>query len=274
VTTDAGIDEQAAAGSAVVPEESSSGRGWLTPLAAAIQFLTVVPPLVRRPFTPAELGRAVGYFPLVGLLIGAGLAGLDIALRRVFPVEVASVGLLAAWIVATGALHLDGYLDACDALWGGRTPDDRLRILRDERVGAYAVAGGVVLLLMKYATLSKIHERAAALLLAPMLGRWAISMGVLAYPYRRAEGLGRAMKDHAGWPQGVLSTFIALGGATAIGGASGLLAAGAAIFAGFFVARWAIGRIQGLTGDIYGAICELAETAVLLTWIACRTGSN
>ncbi|MHB1559445.1 MAG: hypothetical protein ACYC61_18510, partial [Isosphaeraceae bacterium] len=83
MTTDAGIDEQAPAGSAVAREGPSLGRGWLTPLAAAIQFLTVVPPMVRRCFTPDELGRAVGYFPLVGLLLGAGLAGLDLAMRRV-----------------------------------------------------------------------------------------------------------------------------------------------------------------------------------------------
>lgn len=271
MTTDAGIDKQAPAGSAIDREGPLPGRGWLTPLAAAIQFSTVAPPMVRRCFTPGELGRAVGYFPLVGLLLGAGLAGLDLAMRRVFPAEVASAVLLAAWIVATGALHLDGYLDTCDALFGGRTPDDRLRILRDERVGAYAVAGGVVLLLLKYASLAKIHRRAAALLLAPMLGRWAMSMAVLAFPYRRAEGLGRTMKDHTGWRQGVLATVIALGAATAIGGPGGLASAGFAVLVGLAVGRWAIGRIQGLTGDVYGAICELAETAVLLVLVAIET---
>jgi adenosylcobinamide-GDP ribazoletransferase len=190
---------------------------------AAVQFLTIVPPLVRRSFAPMELGRAVGYFPLVGLLIGGFVIGLNRLLALFLPSNVTAALVLTGWILCTGALHLDGFLDSCDGLFGGRTPEDRLRILRDERVGAFAVIGGVLLLLVKYQALTAIPYRSAALCLAPILGRWGMAVTVVAFPYARAEGLGRAMKDHAGSRQALLASAIAIAAAWFTAGWLGLV---------------------------------------------------
>ena len=133
---------------------------------AAVQFLTLVPPIVRRPFTPVEMGWAVGCFPLVGLLLGGLLAGLDWALVHIFPSGISAVLVIAAWVIVTGALHLDGFLDACDGLFGGYTPVSRLHIMHDERVGAFGLAGGVLLLLIKVASLATASHRTVALLVA------------------------------------------------------------------------------------------------------------
>ena len=168
---------------------------------AAVQFLTVFPPLVRRPLTAEELGRSVGWFPLVGALIGGDPGRLDWLLGLLFRPGVSAALVLVCWVLSTGALHVDGFLDSCDGLFGGQTPEARLRIMRDERAGAFAVVGGVLLLLLKYATLSECPGRMQALLVAPVVGRWGMAFAVFAFPYGRAEGLGKAMKDHAGWPQ-------------------------------------------------------------------------
>jgi len=240
-------------------------------VSAALQFLTITPPLVRRPFRPEELGKAVGYFPLVGVLLGCLLAGLDWILALVLPASVAAAVTLAAWVILTGALHLDGFLDTCDGLFGGHTPEARLRILRDERVGAFAVAGGVLLLLMKYTALAAVPSRFVALILAPTLGRWGMALAVMAFPYARAEGLGRAMKDHVGWMQAGLATGVALAVAWFAGNWLGLAAmclAGATTWA---AARFALARLPGLTGDIYGAVCEVIEVVVLLLYILWST---
>ncbi len=240
--------------------------------AAAVQFLTIAPPLVRRSFTPAELGRAVGYFPLVGLLIGGCVLGLDRLLARFLPPGVTAALVLTGWILCTGALHLDGFLDSCDGLFGGRTPEDRLRILRDERVGAFAVIGGILLLLVKFQCLTALPQRGAALCLAPVLGRWGMTVAVVAFPYARAEGLGRAMKDHAGWGQALVASAIAVAAAWFIAGTLGLLLmllCGALIF---LATRYVLTRLPGLTGDIYGAFCELLEMAVLLGFVASERG--
>jgi adenosylcobinamide-GDP ribazoletransferase len=239
---------------------------------AAVQFLTIAPPLVRRPFTAAEMGRAVGYFPLVGLLIGGFLVGLDRLLALFLPPGVAAALVLTNWVLCTGALHLDGYLDTCDGLFGGRTPEDRLRILRDERVGAFAVIGGVLLVLVKFQSLAAASSRSAALVLAPVIGRWGMTAAVVASPYARAEGLGRAMKDHAGWLQALLASATAILVAWFTCGWLGLVAmllSGALVF---FLVRFVLTRLPGLTGDIYGALCELLEVMVLLCFVVSDRG--
>lgn len=245
-----------------------SRRRWAPAPLAALQFLTIIPPLVREPLTPSELGRAVGYFPLVGVLVGGLLVGLNKILAYLFPPGLTAGLLLAAWVILTGALHLDGFLDACDALFGGSDPETRLRVLRDERVGSFAMAGGVLLLLTKYAALSAVPSIMAGLLLAPALGRWAMTLAIVAFPYARPEGLGRAMKDHASSEHIALATGFALLIAWIVGnwlGLATLILAGAVTWG---VARFTLSRLPGLTGDIYGAICEVVETVVLLALVA------
>jgi adenosylcobinamide-GDP ribazoletransferase len=163
---------------------------------------------------------------------------------------------------------LDGFLDSCDGLFGGRTPEDRLRILRDERVGAFAVIGGILLLLLKFQSLAALPGRSAALCLAPVLGRWGMAAAVVAFPYARAEGLGRVMKDHARWGQALLASAIAAAASWFIAGPFGwliLLLCGALMF---LITRFVMTRLPGLTGDIYGALCELLEVLVLLSFVA------
>jgi adenosylcobinamide-GDP ribazoletransferase len=237
-------------------------------LLGALQFLTVLPPLIRRPCTPAELGRAAGWFALVGVGLGGALAGTDWALGLLFPPGVTAALLLAVWVLATGALHLDGFLDTCDGLFGGRTPEARLRIMRDERVGAFAVIGGVLLLLVKYSCLAGLASRWTALVVAPAVARGAMAVALVAFPYARSEGSGRWMKDHAGWQQAVLAGITAL--ATAILAARwlGLVVVGLAGLMTAAGAAFVLRRLPGLTGDVYGALCELLEALALLVFVA------
>jgi adenosylcobinamide-GDP ribazoletransferase len=235
---------------------------------AALQFLTVMPPLVRRPFTPGELGRAVGWFPLVGLLLGGILAGANLALGLLFPPGVTAALILAMWVLATGALHLDGFLDSCDGLFGGQMIEARLRIMRDERAGAFAVIGGMLLLLLKYACIASLADLTVALVLAPTLGRWGMAVAVVGFPYARPEGLGRALKDHAGWRQLIVATVVAAAASALAAEWLGMVALAVAGATTWAFTMFALGRLGGLTGDIYGALCELSETVVLLVFIA------
>lgn len=235
---------------------------------AAFQFLTIIPPIIHRPFIKEELGRAVGFYPLVGLALGGAVLGLDSALRLALPGQLPAALVLAAWVVLTRGLHLDGFLDSCDGLFGGSTPERRLEIMRDSRVGAFGVIGGVLFLLTKYAAISALRDRTAALLLAPIFGRWALSMVIVLFPYARQKGLGRDIKDHAGWFQAVLAGGTALAAAWLIGQVPGLVAL---VVAGSIMLVAAAGvqqLIPGLTGDIYGAICELVELAVIIFFTA------
>jgi adenosylcobinamide-GDP ribazoletransferase len=245
----------------------------MTAFAAALQFLLLSPAFIRRLFTPRELGAATGFYPLVGLLLGALLAVADLLLGRIFPLEVRSALILALWIVLTGALHFDGFLDTCDGLLGGSTPTRRLDIMRDEHTGAYGLAGAGLLLLILFSALNAVDvQRWAALLLAPVLGRCAMTLAVVAFPYARPDGLGRDIKDNCGTAQAVLAGITTLVVVVVLvvlrQSYAPLVALVVAAAVWWLTAAFIMRRIPGMTGDTYGAINMLVETATLLTFAA------
>jgi adenosylcobinamide-GDP ribazoletransferase len=235
---------------------------------AALQFLTIFPPVVRRPFTGTELGGSLAFFPVIGGLLGGMLLSLDRLLALALPPGVSAALILAIWILATGALHVDGFLDTCDGLWGGKNPEERLRIMRDHRVGSFAVIGGILLLLIKYQALAALVDRETALLLAPILGRWGMVPAVVCFPYARMEGLGRDLKDNAGWLPLLLASACSIGAVWWLAAWLGILCAAVVLVALAGIAAIALRRLPGFTGDIYGFCCEVFEVAVLLTLVA------
>jgi adenosylcobinamide-GDP ribazoletransferase len=237
----------------------------MTTLLVAFQFLTTFPAIIRRAFTAQELGRAVGYFPVVGLTLGGVLYGLGSGLRLIFPLPVVAIIILAAWLLLTRALHFDGFLDTCDGLFGGFAPERRLEIMRDSRVGAFGVAGGGMLLLAKYAAIISLPHL-SGLVLAPVLGRWTTSIAIFAFPYAREKGMGRDMKDNVRWLQVILATSVSVLVACLFAGWTGLLAFALAGLVLWLGAGFILRRIPGLTGDSYGALCELVELVVLLVF--------
>jgi len=258
------VGEEARGQAMALPGLRAQGNALLT----AFQFLTLVPPIMRRSPEPAELGASVACFPIVGLALGGVLVGLDWLFGLALPPGVSAVLVLIAWVALTGALHLDGLLDACDGLLGGRSPEQRLEILRDHHVGAFALAGGVLLLLCQYAAVAALTSRAAPLLVAPVLGRWAMSLAIFAFPYARPEGLGRMLKDNARGAHLAAATVVALLAVWVIAGWAGLAALIAAALAAWGIARYTLWRIPGLTGDIYGATCIVVETVTLVLFVA------
>ena len=169
----------------------------LTSCRAAIGFLTILPVSPRDAASPPDaagaLARAPAWFPAVGLLLGGMLAFLDLALRVLhLPVLLASALLVAGLAALTRALHLDGFMDTCDALLGGFDRERRLEILRDPHVGAFAVVGVVCLLLVKLAALTALPagSRTGILILFPCLSRAAMLLVMESFPYARREGLG------------------------------------------------------------------------------------
>lgn len=237
---------------------------------SAWHFLTIIRLPARWRTSPDKMGSALAYFPIVGLLLGLLLAGLDYGLGLVLPVSVTSGLLLVTLVLVTGAVHLDGLIDTCDGLASGKTPAQRWEIMRDSRVGAFGVAGAFCLLLLKYVSLAGLPDatRMEALILMPVLGRWAAVCAIFFFPYARPEGLGRGFKDGATWPGLALATVFALAASVGF-----LRLKGLAIMFGVglvtFVLSFALKRqFNGLTGDSYGAVVEIAEVISLLLAIA------
>ncbi len=242
---------------------------------AALQFLTTLPLPGHHQIQETDWGRATAWYAGVGLLLGALLVGLDWGLRWLLPTGVATALLLVAWVALSGALHLDGFVDCCDALLVPVSRERRLEILRDVHAGTFGIVGVSLLLLTKYTALLAlpVSIRPAVLLLVPTLGRWGMTLAVLLYPYaRQGPGLGQRAKMGAGRLQLAIATATVLL-VTGVGGWLGLgwiapALLGLTTLLVLAVAGWTQAKLGGLTGDVYGAICELGETAALLAVVA------
>lgn len=238
----------------------------LRSLALAASTLTTLRVPIRGDVSPEELRASTALYPLVGLGIGALPAAL--LLLPIAPLPRAVLAL-AAWIALTGALHLDGWADCCDAAFApGRSPEQRLALLKDPRVGTFGAAGIVLLLLGKWTALAS-GPFWAPLLAAP-IARWAMVWTLRSFAPARPDGLGATLAGRVPLPQataillGILLPLWALLGFTL--GAVWALAMGvtAALLAGRFLAA----RFGGMTGDVCGAAGEAAELAALWAFVA------
>ncbi|MBI4787767.1 MAG: adenosylcobinamide-GDP ribazoletransferase [Chloroflexi bacterium] len=232
-------------------------RAMMNDLRVAFGLLTILP--VR--YGESISARAFAYYPLVGLAIGLALTAASLLLRIALPGLVAAALVVVLWVMLTGALHLDGFSDACDGLFAATTRERRLEILRDVHLGAFGATGLALLLITKVAAVAS-ASTLAPVLLAPVLGRWALVYAA-AYPPARNEGM--AVVFRAGLTRRIV--FVATVTAAVICvvlGAYGVVAFVAALAMTTLIARIALNRLGGLTGDIYGMICESVEVAVLV----------
>jgi len=208
----------------------------------------------------------MAWFPVVGLIIGAILAGLNVLLASVLPDLPATALVLVAWVALTGGLHLDGFIDCCDGLLVAKPPEQRLEIMKDSRVGAFGVIGVVCLLLVKFSALAALApgDRLAWLLVVPTLSRWTMVWAAWRYPLARREGFAAWFRAGLGWLHVLVAGSTALAVALLIGRLAGLGSFAAVWLFTILFAIWAQRRIPGLTGDVYGALNELAEVVGLL----------
>jgi len=245
---------------------------------AALQFLTIISIPWRREAKVEEVGRSTGYFPVIGLIIGlilAGLNGLNWLLGLFLPSDlflpsaVVNVLLIVAMVVISGALHLDGFVDTCDGIAGHKTVEDRWKVMRDSRVGGFGIVGVVLLLLLKYVSLNSIPGplMMMTLVLMPVLSRWAMVYAIFTYPYAKPSGLGKAFKQGTSWPRFTMATIITV----VVVAILALRFSLALLFLMFVIwiitvvmAAYLKSKFSGLTGDNYGAINEVAEVAVLI----------
>jgi len=230
----------------------------------ALKFLTIFPAPGKGQDGPEQLGRAIGFFPLVGLVLGIVLGGAAYLLRMVLPMPVVSALLVTGLVIMTGAHHLDGLIDTCDGMVAGRTREQRLEIMSDTRVGAFGIAGACLVLLLKFSVFSSTTAM-ATLLLFPTVSRWALTGAILFFPSAKDSGAGFAVKQQANWAGFITASLIALIVSVLFAGlAQGPLLMIATLGLVCILGAILTGIYGGLTGDSYGAIVEIGEVLVLL----------
>jgi adenosylcobinamide-GDP ribazoletransferase len=252
--------------------------GWWAEIRLAFAFLTCLPVRLTHDEAVIPVGAAVRAFPIAGLAVGL-IASAVYALADLLGMSgtVAAALAVAAMVVVGGGLHEDGLADTADGL-GGRGREHALEIMRDSHIGSFGVMALVFVQLLRVTALSYAGsvQEAVLMLIAAAAGSRAVVPAVMyMLPPARSDGLGRA----AGQPDrrrvvdaGALGVIFVLGTAPVVWD---LAWRAAAVLSAILVTAAAAGfarkRFGGQTGDILGAIQQLAEVAILLACVASPT---
>jgi adenosylcobinamide-GDP ribazoletransferase len=200
---------------------------------------------------------------MVGLLIGGVLSISHLLLSPLLSPLLTSVLVVLIWVIITGGIHIDGFIDTVDGLSAGGKRERILSVMEDGCVGAKGAASLFLLLFLKVILIKEARE--SLLLLTPMMARWAVVTACFFGQPAKSEGIGRRFIERAG-----IGAFSVASITTAFPlffyfGARGVL-----LLLLFFL--FSIGfifymkkRIGGLTGDTLGALCEMAEVLFLLS---------
>lgn len=230
----------------------------------AITFLTVLPFHLKEPPQPGDQGKAAGWYPFIGALIGALVAAAYYGFSLVFPSILAALLAVSIWIGVTGGLHLDGLADSCDGIFNSSSPERRLEIMKDPRLGTFGGIGLTLAILLKIISLSSLPMGTAwiAVPLAAALGRWLL-LPAGKQPLAQhsgmgadfASGLGKAVFLQAGLIIAIL---------TVLTGWQGLIIVVAVNLIIWWVIHFAKARLGGVSGDVLGLVVELAELVTLI----------
>ncbi|MBY0527572.1 MAG: adenosylcobinamide-GDP ribazoletransferase [Gemmataceae bacterium] len=238
----------------------------------ALAFLTILP--IRFPAmpTPETVARSRFWYPLVGLLVGVLLGSWTLAVTSIASPMASAFLVLVVWVVLSGSLHLDGFGDLCDGLFGGPTPEDRLRIMKDPHVGTFGAVGVFLLLLGKWVVLSDVLTRQAdhapvLIGAAAMVARSLTLCLAAGAHYPRPEGTGKVLIEATTWLDGSLAFCIAAGVILAIyppPDPSNVLPLALVALVVLKLRMVCDARLGGITGDCLGAGIEGTELAFLL----------
>jgi adenosylcobinamide-GDP ribazoletransferase len=249
-------------------------------LRLALTTFTVAPLRGPRQLDRRTARTAVELAPLVGLLLGLVAAGVLAGSRALTddPPLLAAALAVGSLALLTRGLHLDGLADLADGLGSYRDPEGTRAVMKAPDVGPMGVVTLVTTVLVQVAAVLSctVHGRgAASLVLAVVTGRLAVLWACIGTPAATAEGLGALVAQTARRPVAaawtVLTTAVFAWYATVDGAHPVLrtvLAVAVALGLAALVRRHATRRVGGLTGDVLGALSELATTACLVVLAA------
>lgn len=233
----------------------------------ALQFLTAIPVRMKN-IKENNLPNSAIYFPLVGLLLGLILAGINKAFLILnFGQITINIILVISLILLTGGLHMDGLADTVDAFLSRKNKEEMLGIMRDSHIGVMGVLAIISIVLLKIAFLSSltISSKAMSLLLMCILSRWSLVLTMSLFPYARQEGKAKVFMKGINFKILVLSTIIALACTIAIWKIEGALVLIIIAVCSYIAGKFINNKIGGITGDTLGATNEIMEVIILFS---------
>lgn len=257
-----------------------------------LQFLTRISIVRQTVWTEENFGKSVKFFPAIGAVLGLCYAAVIIIFTLIterstsvqilmtsakFPMIEAAI-ILMTMTFLTGAIHCDGFMDTFDGLFSGRDREKMLEIMKDSRVGAFGVVSFVMLSMFEFAILTELSKISiltltAAIYSAPIIARLMMVITIGGFPYARPEGMGKAFSQYTTNSTvifAVLETLILLLPLMIFSTEfinSVILALLLSLSFTMYFGKFAVKKIGGVTGDIYGAVTTISESIVLLIFL-------
>jgi adenosylcobinamide-GDP ribazoletransferase len=244
--------------------------GILADLKIGISLLTRLPLAPKAPLDDGDVARAGWTFPVAGFLVGlAGGVTYWLANRLHIQPEPAVALALVVTVLFTGAMHEDGLADTADGL-GGKSPEQRLQIMRDSRIGTFGTSALVLSFLLRWSALAEIGELAdirtlvIALIVAHTVSRAVLPAFMYLVPPARSEGLSTSAGRPPGQSVAIALVLGILCLLFAFGPKLAMIALLMLALAALVLARVAVRQIGGQTGDVLGALQQIAEATLLV----------
>ena len=230
----------------------------------AFGFMTVLPVPQKKEWNDRDFGWSALFYPLTGAVIGL-IAGFSLRLFAAFFAKpIAAFLTLIIWILLSGGLHWDGLADCFDGLGCSASPERRLEIMKDSRLGTYGALGVICAVILKWLCIWQFPGTGIPLLFAltGASARWAM-LTLLGRPAVNPKGLAAMLKEHC---PGRIALYAAplpilLG---LLHGRFGLIYPLAALVSALLIGTIAQKKIRGINGDVLGFSIELAEIVLLL----------
>lgn len=229
----------------------------------AMQFLTRLPIPGETKFNEKEAGKSLFWFPWIAFLMGATVGFVNNFFYDIGPLFAAFLGLLT-WYLLNGGLHMDGLMDTADGFLSNRDRDRIVEIMHDSTIGVFAVLALVLVILGKFSVLASVAIQ--PLEMGIMLA--SVRMGQLTaihfFPSATSSSMGEFFKRGASKNSFYLQWAILTAVILFSRGKFFLLFPLAACGWAVLVSSLSVRKIDGLTGDVYGAIVETGELFALL----------
>lgn len=231
----------------------------------ALQFLTVIPVRIKNQTGGNDYQRSLNYYALAGGIIGAILGGIGYGLYFLSNSLAAAI-VVTTEIFITGGLHIDGFADSCDGLYGDKPKDERLRIMRDSRIGAIGVMGITCLLLLKYVLIMNIPHNLIipSLLCMGVFSRFCLIFTGSISSYARENGKAEFVFLGAGKKEMLSNLLLTLCVFLLFYQGNGIILFLSSIAVIYIAVQWIKNKLNGMTGDTLGMVNEIAELCVLL----------
>ena len=245
----------------------------------AISMFTIIP-LPKYEWDDEGGKNIMKFYPVIGLIVGLIWYGAFrlLSLLGASIMVTTAITLITPFIL-TGMLHLDGYMDVCDALLSRRNKEEKLRILKDPHTGAFAVISVVMLFIVNFSGLYTVisnsiqgnsvnnNTSAIGLILIPIISRSLMGYLLLSKESMKRSSLGAFFKQGTGKVDRVIllsSLIISSIILVFIFGTYGIIISLAMILISTFLVNNAVKEFGGMSGDSAGYGLVIAETIGIL----------